>query len=237
MQKNKFTTYLLYAIGEIVLVVIGILIAVSLNNWNSERKILESAKIHLKVLEQDLRKDLIQLNSLKIMAERNVGYSDSLLRQFKTLQKVNEHTSRYLATLVLEFNFTPTTIGFNALDNSGEISVLDDSLQRVIRTYYSAVEDIIARDNISNSFIRDKYENLIFERSDIYNKENNWYVVRDFYKDDPRTAIPINSEAFLKDKTLENHIIARWYQSQTQIEMYQKAIEALKNVLAGIDNS
>lgn len=37
MKKNKFTTYLLYAIGEIVLVVIGILIAVSINNWNIKR--------------------------------------------------------------------------------------------------------------------------------------------------------------------------------------------------------
>ena len=36
MKKNKFTTYLLYAIGEIVLVVIGILIAVSINNWNQD---------------------------------------------------------------------------------------------------------------------------------------------------------------------------------------------------------
>ncbi len=37
MEKNKFTTYLLYAIGEVFLVVIGILIAVSINNWNQRR--------------------------------------------------------------------------------------------------------------------------------------------------------------------------------------------------------
>lgn len=38
MDNKKITSYLLYAIGEIILVVIGILIAVSLNNWNSEKK-------------------------------------------------------------------------------------------------------------------------------------------------------------------------------------------------------
>jgi hypothetical protein len=37
--ENKFSKYLLYAIGEIVLVVIGILIALSINNWNEKRKL------------------------------------------------------------------------------------------------------------------------------------------------------------------------------------------------------
>ncbi|MEH6779913.1 DUF6090 family protein, partial [Maribacter arcticus] len=38
LAENKFSRYLLYAIGEIVLVVIGILIALSINNWNENRK-------------------------------------------------------------------------------------------------------------------------------------------------------------------------------------------------------
>ena len=37
-MENRFTRYLLYAIGEIVLVVIGILIALNVNNWNNQRK-------------------------------------------------------------------------------------------------------------------------------------------------------------------------------------------------------
>ena len=38
LSENKISKYLLYAIGEILLVVIGILIALSINNWNQERK-------------------------------------------------------------------------------------------------------------------------------------------------------------------------------------------------------
>ena len=38
LSENKFSKYLLYAIGEIVLVVIGILIALQINNWNESRK-------------------------------------------------------------------------------------------------------------------------------------------------------------------------------------------------------
>ena len=39
MEENKTGKYLKYAIGEIVLVVIGILIALQINNWNEERKL------------------------------------------------------------------------------------------------------------------------------------------------------------------------------------------------------
>jgi len=38
LTENKFSKYLLYGIGEIILVVIGILIALSINNWNEDRK-------------------------------------------------------------------------------------------------------------------------------------------------------------------------------------------------------
>ncbi|NCQ59013.1 MAG: hypothetical protein GW794_14435, partial [Flavobacteriales bacterium] len=38
LKENKFSKYLLYAIGEIILVVIGILIALQINNWNENRK-------------------------------------------------------------------------------------------------------------------------------------------------------------------------------------------------------
>jgi len=39
LSESKFSQYLIYAIGEIVLVVIGILIALQINNWNEEKKL------------------------------------------------------------------------------------------------------------------------------------------------------------------------------------------------------
>ena len=39
LTENKFSKYLLYAIGEIIFVIVGILIALQINNWNEQRKI------------------------------------------------------------------------------------------------------------------------------------------------------------------------------------------------------
>ncbi|MBM1104513.1 hypothetical protein JQC67_00040 [Aurantibacter crassamenti] len=55
LSENKFSKYLLYAIGEIILVVIGILIALSINNWNEGRK-LENDRLKLM---RDLKKELL----------------------------------------------------------------------------------------------------------------------------------------------------------------------------------
>ena len=59
MYKNKVTTYLLYALGEIFLVVIGILIALEVNNWNESRKLKERENLFLKEFIASIEKDLL----------------------------------------------------------------------------------------------------------------------------------------------------------------------------------
>ena len=55
MEKNKTGKYLKYAIGEIVLVVIGILIALSINNWNENKKKKDTVKVYLQNFVEDLK--------------------------------------------------------------------------------------------------------------------------------------------------------------------------------------
>ena len=72
MSENKTGKYLKYAIGEIVLVVVGILIALSINNWNSEKKLaikelnlIEELKSNLQTNIENLEKDIeIQKQSI-----------------------------------------------------------------------------------------------------------------------------------------------------------------------------
>ncbi len=59
MEKNKTAKYLKYAIGEIVLVVIGILIALQINNWNEDRKTNNKIKKSLVALRNDLIQDTV----------------------------------------------------------------------------------------------------------------------------------------------------------------------------------
>jgi hypothetical protein len=61
LSENKFSKYLIYAVGEIVLVVIGILIALQINNWNENKKLILIEKESYENLLSSLRKDSLEL--------------------------------------------------------------------------------------------------------------------------------------------------------------------------------
>jgi hypothetical protein len=63
LTENKFSKYLLYAIGEIILVVIGILIALQINNLNEQRKERNEEQKVLIILKEEFKLNLIQIES------------------------------------------------------------------------------------------------------------------------------------------------------------------------------
>ncbi|MCX2718439.1 DUF6090 family protein [Lentiprolixibacter aurantiacus] len=64
LTENRFTKYLLYAIGEIILVVIGILIALQINNWNEEQRSKRQADVFREKLVQDVIQDTLKINEI-----------------------------------------------------------------------------------------------------------------------------------------------------------------------------
>ena len=99
MEKNKTGKYFKYAIGEIVLVVIGILIALQINNWNEQRKQNSQERYILNQLKVEFEADSIKINTLEKL----------------TTGKMNE--SKYLLQLITEYNkdsirFIPLSLYF-----------------------------------------------------------------------------------------------------------------------------
>jgi len=64
LSEGKTGTYFKYAIGEIVLVVIGILIALQINNWNENRKIEQSGKEYIKEIYKDLKIEISNIDEI-----------------------------------------------------------------------------------------------------------------------------------------------------------------------------
>jgi hypothetical protein len=62
LTESKFRKYLLYAIGEIALVVIGILIALSINNWNQDQMIRKTELTLLDEMKNNLKADLADID-------------------------------------------------------------------------------------------------------------------------------------------------------------------------------
>lgn len=143
LSEGKFSKYLLYAIGEIVLVVIGILIALQINNWNEDRKARIQEFEILANLRTDLQADLKELayqisfktemaseyrNCLDILAERKTGSIEELKRDLRSILQVGG--------LVLN----KTT--FNNLETTGEIRLIRNKgfADSVVAYYNSGYE-------------------------------------------------------------------------------------------------
>lgn len=80
LKTGKFTGYLSYAAGEIILVVLGILIALQINNWNEERKQRNLVKSYYESFYTDLEKDSMEFSRKRNNAERNIRKLKNILR-------------------------------------------------------------------------------------------------------------------------------------------------------------
>lgn len=79
LAENKFSKYLLYAIGEIVLVVIGILIAVNINNWNEKQKNQTDAQFQLSKLKDNLQSDQFDISKFAVPSKTIEDYKNDRL--------------------------------------------------------------------------------------------------------------------------------------------------------------
>ncbi len=132
MEKNKTGKYFKYAIGEIVLVVIGILIALQVNNWNENRK-LETKSINLvERLKKELSRDIDNIKYRIEFAENINNSVTTLMNMFgETItEDKNTEIDSLLSWTTLDYDLTFNLNAlFEARDN-GEISLIESDTLR-----------------------------------------------------------------------------------------------------------
>ena len=115
IKENKVTKYFIYAIGEIFLVVIGILIAIAINNANDDRKEENELKNYLTKISNDVTRDIGQIKSLKI---RRDNVRSKAILAYDELIKIKSNQIDVLRdgySVFYEFYFIPNKSGFEAI--------------------------------------------------------------------------------------------------------------------------
>ena len=126
MEKNKTGKYFKYAIGEIVLVVIGILIALQINNWNENRKNnIAEADYYCRILDDfELNKKLIDETSELIT--NKIKLCKELLIDLNNIPNDRSKILNDFVVAVRQDVFVPSTITFDDLTSSGQLKLLTD---------------------------------------------------------------------------------------------------------------
>lgn len=130
--------FLRYALGEIFLVVVGILIALQINNWNEERKEQRQVAEYARALADDLRADIPMLETVQSTATRVVRSAGDL-RDYMRGRRIEDVDNLHLAYLTTFVNYRPYSWNRSALQqllNSGALRQMKNpELVRMISKY------------------------------------------------------------------------------------------------------
>ena len=142
IKENKVSKYILYAIGEIVLVVIGILIALQINTWSENQKKDEQGNIYLNDLKSDISIDIKTLNERILNNTNRINNADSIIYTLAT----KKHVSKKEILLFINQNkalttqsyFIPEKSTINQIEaSSGGRLIKNKALRDLIFRYYS----------------------------------------------------------------------------------------------------
>ncbi|MBA4154542.1 DUF6090 family protein [Flavobacterium sp.] len=186
IEEGRFINYLKYAIGEIFLVVIGILIAVSINNWNENRKQQQLFLTILKNIEDDMKSDTLVFYQTKDNFRKGDSIFKRILDNKMTREDyINCERCANIINAHAPLNFKSK--GFEMLkgyvDNQNETK---DSLASDILMFYSQVTDL---SQIINEHIKNDVSGNLK-----YSKENHAW----FY---------LNHEQRIKNEDFLNYVV------------------------------
>jgi hypothetical protein len=195
INQNQMGKYFKYAIGEILLVVIGILLALQINNWNENKKERITEEKLLEALHKDLLVNIDRFKVDIILEQRSIAQSNTIVNHLDD----NKPYATALDTIFNEALFSPditlSSSSYESIKSKGIDIIQNDSLRNEIIYVYDVV-----------------YTNLIAETVRL---ENQFWpssvlpMIHKHFRKTTYTAIPINYEALKNDDTFKNMIIHR----------------------------
>ena len=161
----KAGKYLKYAIGEIVLVVIGILIALQINNWNEQRKVNKQELLLLKQLQSDINSNLDEVVELNMRLSINKQGIDSLVERLNK-KHYDLLVPVYLAQSLRKSDFNNSSSGYNLMQNGKAALISDEAvLKSILNIYENDLPNILDRQSdmkTSIDFIQSHFVNKLF---------------------------------------------------------------------------
>ena len=221
MEQNKTGKYLKYAIGEIVLVVIGILIALSINNCNEERK---TKADEIKILT-NIKKALVS-----DLDNQFTGHFESVRDKIKSATFIISHMENnlpYNDSLGVDFNvltgggslnWTPQLTAYKRLEAKGIDIIKNDSLLEALLDIY----------NLDYHLIQNSFDNYLRNIHD-YGRPLARKKFKGSWSDvlDAPLLTPLNYELLIEDVELHNIIRTL---SQNGFEIEKRMLNAKASV-------
>ena len=223
MAQGKSKWYLIYAFGEVFLIVVGILIALQVNNWNEGRKERQLEKEVLNEILSNLESDLKNLDASIAVNKNATIHFNKVLEHLNNDIPITDSLRRHYAWLVEEAQFTPNTVGYDNLRSLGINIIRNQRLKKDISNLYSIKYSMFVKDReMVSKLWTDK---LVDEMS-----ENLNFIIP-FEKVEPININELRLNIPFKNTIINTKEMLAWTNSR-----YNQGIEDIELVATSIRN-
>lgn len=224
LKSEKIFSYLKYAFGEILLVVIGILVAVYINNKNEERKHRNEIDNIFSIIEIDLINDIEEAESIIFSEEKKEKYYNLFINNKLTKEDYEKkYILRRLVFGYLEISFNKR--GYNLLNEHKSLDTSKDSLIiKTIELYTHRIDEVKADDQLREIEFKETFK---------YWKTQEWWedYIMGFKDRDNFNSVKFIDYA-LNSKDYKNRVTtSRFINSFVFLPELKKFIKDAKEVL------
>ena len=226
LSENKFSKYLIYAIGEIVLVVIGILLALQINTWNEESKNQKEAHKILLQLKQEFETNNELVDTCVEFQRRRLNAIEGFKYGFEPTKKISADSLKALVSdLGSDWKYEPIKNTIESVISSGKINLIqNDSIKNAVRYWGTAI-------NI--------YNDLYKSQDELYNKNILPILSENYplFEFDPKhdSTFEANTDAIFNNLKNENSFVLITNEVDLLLFWTEKGVKAQQDkVLAKI---
>lgn len=239
LKNGKTPRYFKYALGEIALVVIGILIALQINNWNETQKGNSRLNDHLVKIKSHTKDDLRQLDSIKNGRQKIADVCKKARKAMLTnTEEDNIYVMMVSGTAFADFYFKPKTDGYESLKNSNSFGKINNTvLDSLLIQYHSIIEEIAENEKSYNDYIQTQEAHM----SKTYDR--TLVLASAFMSRDSLAQLGIPQTEYLKAfkeysslVPFRNVVSLAAFQFDTMIDQYDRLKQTGEHVIEEIDN-
>jgi len=235
IMEKKAANYLKYAIGEIVLVVIGILIALQINNWNEIRKTNLEEQRALLNIQNDFSKNKVLLKDLIETTKESINSGIKILNYTGNKDKPKtENEFNVLLNAVFDHDpYYPQNGFLDDLLNSGKLGIFNNvELRNLLSSWKPSLE--IMNESFTAGVENENFlNNFIIENGNWLNADQVTLVERSVVF--PKSGFELDNRSLLItskfENLVENHVIG----SDNYLSEQKKTLELLDKILILID--
>ncbi|TRO66838.1 DUF6090 family protein [Christiangramia sabulilitoris] len=243
LAESKFTKYLIYALGEIVLVVIGILIALQINNWNESKKIEVREIGQLKSIQEDIMLDEPDIKFNLTYHKLFLDSEQQLLNYMMSPNLKPENPIKYEHALGISLILILHESAFNNLRNNNLNIISSQKLKKEISNHYDSFgKTLLIFENdhpqFDNYLLKRPYFLKYFNYKDkVSSKESTLHNNPDYYNPEieMNKLILIDTLGLKKDEEFKIVLAESILYSKIKIQLYENLMLRNKELIEAID--